>query len=88
MNITIEVSEPGDQALFHGDSELWITVTGSDPLPDYTTIRRLAQEQTGRTDLNAAPSRYFPAWAGPGEPYQELWVTRKAAPVETNEVSA
>lgn len=75
-NITIEVTDAGDQGLF-GEDELWISVSGPDPLPDFVTIRRLATERTGRHDIPTQPLRYFPAWGGAGEPYSELWVCRK-----------
>ena len=74
-SVTIEVTAPGDQAILVGEDELWVTVTGTDPLPDYTTIRRLAA-QRGH-DLPYRPLRYFPSWGGPGEPYEELWVVKK-----------
>jgi hypothetical protein len=77
-DLTIEVTEPGDQGLY-GDDELWITVTGPDPLPDFPTIRRLTIEQTRRGDIPKSPFRYFPANGGPEDPYQELWVCRKVA---------
>lgn len=73
-NINIEVSEPGEQVLF-ADNELWVTVTGPDPLPDYQTVRRLAKGQG--VQLPAMPFRYYPSLNGPGEPYSELWVVKR-----------
>lgn len=75
-NITIEVTDTGNEGPF-GEEELWIGVTGPDPLPDWPTIKRLTEQRTGRADIPPKPFRYFPSWGEPGEPYSELWICRK-----------
>lgn len=75
-NVTIEVAEPGDQGLF-GTDEVWVTVTGPDPLPDYQKIRAEVKTRHGLF-LQPTPLRFYPSWGEtPDEPYQELWVTRR-----------
>lgn len=74
-NVSIEVVEPED-GLF-GPGELWITVTGPDPLPTYPDLLEQHPELKGRADLPARPFRYYPSLNGPGEPYSEMWVVKK-----------
>lgn len=79
-NVNVEVTEPGDQGLF-GTDELWITVTGPDPLSTYPDLLAQHPALKGRDDLPARPFRYYPNLAGPGEPYSEMWVVKKQEPV-------
>lgn len=75
-NVIVEVIEPGDQGLF-GAGDLWITVTGPDPLPTYPALLEQHPVLKGRDDLPYRPLRYYPGMNGPGEPYEETWVVKK-----------
>ncbi len=75
-NVNVEVTDPGDQGLF-GDRELWITVTGPDPLPTWPALLEKHPALKGRYDIPPLPFRYYPSVNGPGEPYSELWVVKK-----------
>lgn len=77
-NVNIEVSAPGDAALT--ENELWITVSGPDPLPDFPTVRRLLSERHGIT-VAARPVGFRPTWDGPDQPYCDLWLVRESGKV-------
>lgn len=64
--------------LFAGAAEVWVEVSGPDPLPNFSTIRLKAEEQLGFR-LMAQPVRYYPSWDGPTEPYREFWICRRLA---------
>ena len=74
--ITVNLVEPGEAARF--PEELWVTVEGPDPLPDYRTIRNLVEERHG-VILPVMPKEYWPDWGQPEDPYSELWVVKKVS---------
>ena len=76
-NIRIELAEPGTEDSLFGRDELWITVSGPDPLPDFHQVRTLVRQRFKRDDVPVQPLRYFPSWGGPDEDYSEMWVCRK-----------
>lgn len=70
-NLTVEVIDIDD-------FELWVTASGTSPLPDFPTIRATAQARTGRSDISDLILDYSSTWPAPGEPWEETWaVARK-----------